>query len=60
MKLDKAGYPIVMTVHDEAVAEVDKEFGSVEEASKIFCDPAKWAEGCPVVAEGWRGSRYRK
>jgi DNA polymerase len=60
LKLEAAGYSLVMTIHDEAVVEVDKDFGSVEEAAKVFCNLPPWALGCPVVAEGWRAGRYRK
>jgi DNA polymerase len=60
VRCEKASYPIVMSVHDELVAEVPKSFGSVEEFEHILCDNDPWAEGIPVVAEGWRGTRYRK
>jgi DNA polymerase len=60
IKLDNAGYDIVMTVHDEVVSEVDKTFGSVKHAERLMCDIPAWADGCPVVAEGWRAGRYKK
>lgn len=60
LRAENAGYPIVMTVHDEVVAEVSKEFGSVDEFVHLFCQKEKWYKDCPVSAEGWRGERYRK
>lgn len=60
LRIEAAGYPIVLTVHDELVAEVPEGFGSVEEFCEIMCKVPAWAEGFPIKAEGWRGRRYRK
>jgi DNA polymerase len=60
LKAEAAGYPIVMSVHDELVAEVPEGFGSKEEFEQILCDTPDWADGCPIAAEGWEGKRYRK
>lgn len=60
LNLEKAGYPLVMTVHDEVVGEVPENFGSVEDFEKIMSTPPDWAKDYPIKAEGWRGKRYKK
>lgn len=59
-KLEAAGYSIILTVHDEIVAEVDEDFGSIEEMCRIMEELPPWAAGLPVAAAGWEGERYRK
>lgn len=57
---DAAGYPIVLTVHDEAVADVEDGFGSLAEFERLLCDKPAWAAGLPLVAEGYEAQRYKK
>jgi DNA polymerase bacteriophage-type len=41
LRLEQAGYPIVLSIHDEIVAEVPPGFGSLQEFEQIILDPAK-------------------
>ena len=57
---EAAGYAVVGTVHDELITLVDEGFGSVEELVGLVRRKPVWATDCPVNAEGFEGSRYRK
>ena len=59
-RLEAAGYEVVLTVHDEVVAEVDEGFGSVDDFVRVMTDLPAWADGCPVAASGFEAERYRK
>lgn len=59
--IEAAGYPIVLTVHDEIVAEVPEGFGSLAEYQQIMARVPPWLAGCPIAAAGWGPAhRYRK
>lgn len=60
LQAEEAGYPMVMTVHDEGVADVPMGHGTLAEFERRLCDLPTWATGLPVVASGWEGLRYRK
>lgn len=53
-------YQIVLSVHDELIAEADLEMGSVAEFERLLTHCPAWATGCPVAASGWGGLRYAK
>jgi DNA polymerase len=61
-RLESRGYPIIMHVHDEIVAEVPlgSNAHSFEEFEKLMAIKEPWAQGLPVAVEGWQGPRYRK
>lgn len=60
VNLDKAGFDIVLTVHDEILAEVNEGDNRLEEFINIMTIVPAWAEGCPISADGWIGKRFRK
>jgi DNA polymerase len=60
LRAEAAGYPIIFNIYDELVAEVDKDFGSVNEFVKLLCKRPSWAQYCLIKAAGWRGERFRK
>jgi DNA polymerase len=61
LRCEAAGFPLVLTVHDEVIAEVPDSAGkTLEEFLSIMCDKPIWGASCPIAAEGWIGTRYRK
>jgi DNA polymerase bacteriophage-type len=58
---EEAGFPIVLTVHDELVTEpLDAPEYSVERLSAILSTNPPWAKGLPLAAAGFETQRYRK
>jgi DNA polymerase len=53
-------YDVVLTVHDEIVAEADLGAGSVRAFESLLTELPPWGAGCPIAAEGWNGIRYHK
>lgn len=59
LRLEAKAIPVLLTVHDEIIAEAPPT-ESVETFVNLLSEVPSWAEGCPVKAEGWSGTRYRK
>lgn len=61
-RVEKAGFEIILSVHDELICEKDDD--GVDRLDQ-FVDLMKgpndlWFQHCPVSAEGWSGYRYKK
>lgn len=59
-RLDAAGYPVVMLVHDEIVAEVAKGRADIEEFNDLVAQPVPYLPGLPIATGGFIAQRYRK
>ena len=60
LRIEAAGYPIVLHVHDEVVAEVPIGFGSTDEFTQLMTRKPAWALDLPIAASGWSRPRYGK
>lgn len=61
-RLEDAGYPVVMTIHDEIISEPYTGRADQKEFERIMAEPPAWAKslGVPIAVEGWTGRRGRK
>jgi DNA polymerase len=60
LRIEGAGYPIVLHVHDEIVAEVPEGFGSPDAFVHLMTRKPAWALDLPIAAKAWTGARYCK
>lgn len=60
LRFSEHGTKIVMHCHDELIIEVPSGSINVKQAEAWMCESPRWAEGLPLGAEGWVGTRYRK
>ena len=63
IRAERAGFPVVLTVHDEVIAERPMETDYLDRQKEFenfmaVCPP--WAEGCPIAVEGGAVTRYQK
>ena len=57
--LDSAGFPIVMSVHDEVVIEAP-DGTSLQDVCRIMGETPPWAKGLLLRADGFKTNFYRK
>ena len=60
IRLERAGYRVVLHVHDEIITEVPFGFGSTDEFTKLMTVSPSWAVGLPIAAKAWCGPRFCK
>ena len=59
--IEAAGYAIILTVHDEIIAETPDEPGyNVEHMAGLLAAPPPWALDMPLAAAGFETYRYKK
>jgi len=60
LKIENKGYNVLLTVHDEVIAERQQGEGSIEEFEQLMVELPEWAKGCPIAAEAGKSFRYKK
>jgi DNA polymerase len=60
LRLDAAGFPIILHVHDEAVIESPSKSNGVKKFERLMSVVPAWGAGIPVVAKAWENERYVK
>lgn len=62
VRLERAGFPVVFHVHDEAVflLKILTALARLKEAEGVMTELPMWAHGLPIGVEGFLSKRYRK
>lgn len=60
VNLEKAGYEVVLHVHDEAVIEILKYINCIKDIERIMEIVPAWAEGLPMKADVFENHFYKK
>jgi DNA polymerase len=61
LRIDKAGFPIVLLIHDEIATEVPEEWtDALTRLIALMCEGESWAKGLPINASGYLGKLYKK
>lgn len=59
-RIEAAGFPICLTVHDEILARRKKGRSTLDEFNTLMKQLEPWAKGIPVEVDGWKGLRFKK
>lgn len=60
-RVERAGYPLILTVHDELLSEVPIGFGSPKHyQDTMSVQDEDWMQGLPLSADAWEDERYVK
>lgn len=59
LRVDGAGFPVLLTVHDEVVSEGEAD-DMLDRFMALILKTDRCYDGLPIAAEGWSGPRYRK
>lgn len=62
INLEKAGYEVINSIHDEVLLLVEEQSAesALADVMRIMTIPPTWAPDFPLAAEGWINKRYRK
>ena len=61
LRIEEAGYQIVMHVHDEIIADVPVEDRkALDTINVIMAEPIPWAPGLPLKGDGFESPYYKK
>jgi DNA polymerase len=60
--LEAAGFPVILTVHDEILAEPDEDRDDLnaDYFAEVMSQLPSWATGLPVAVSAWEDKRYVK
>jgi DNA polymerase len=60
LRVDAAGYAMVMHVHDEMVIDCPNSFGSLDHVISIMAESIDWAPGLLLRGDGYETNYYKK
>jgi len=61
LRLEDAGYPHIMRVHDELTALVPNDPSySLDFFAEKFVEVPTWCRDLPIICDPWKGKRFRK